>query len=125
MDGGLRNIGQLKEIIKGNIRYYFLGFGALFGLLGGVLVYTYGLYLLFAINYECECQRFNIATYLDSYLDQSCRAYAENDYEAWIMPSESNFAAKQKGGAEYDSMEDPQAMLSPSDILKYDSMGDR
>lgn len=113
MDGGLKQLGQLKEISKDYVKYYGIGLG----LMTGFIIYTYSLYLLFSISYACECERINLATYLDTHLQEECNAYAENDYRAWVLPEEDKGRA---GGGSL--VEDPQALLGPSDILELDGL---
>jgi len=64
-------------MVREQLKYYFIGFGLLFGL----LFFAYGMYLLGGINSKCMCEKVNIATYLNENLDRNCVAFAEKGYK--------------------------------------------
>jgi len=64
-------------MVREQLKWYFLGFGVLFGL----LFFAYGIYLLGGINAKCLCEKTNIATYLKENLDRGCVAFAEKGYK--------------------------------------------
>ena len=61
---------------KGLLGAYMFGFG----IMAGLLLYHYGLFMIFGMLYECECERVNLATYVETHKSEACLEFAEDDY---------------------------------------------
>lgn len=78
-----------EETLYDKAKYYAASYGFGFGIFFGLLFYSYGMYLLFAIGYECECQKVNLASFMENNLNEDCVAFGLNNYTPFIKQEEN------------------------------------
>jgi len=69
-------IELVYPLFKEQLKWYFIGFGILFGL----LLFAWGMYVLGGLQTKCLCEKTNIATFLNENLDRNCVEFAEKGY---------------------------------------------